>query len=436
MFNRIYETLSRRGSWTSLASMAEQPEGNGKDMPQGEAVDLPNELILHILDFIPRDEHTQKTLHSCCLVSWQWYNAAVTRLYEHPRITGRNYEKFVNTIAPSVNLHIKKSDLANLVHELDLSRLIHHSTKSMTARLLGRTKENLRAFTAPQASFAVNCFAALSKCSHLHTLDLSLISESITMHNLSHTLQSLRHLQHLGFPRSSSPADHDYNSRHFHWPSSLTNLSLSGSVNDNFLEGLSATRPFNVPPNLKSLTVQHCPNVHKHPLGSFLAAVGYTITSLRVHYMRAIKRGDLDAIFFQCRRLHTLHLSIDHVSDNWPFHASVYDETLVPKSEIPAMAHPLRYLNIISEGQFSREDAPTPLEVLLAVQEGMLPRLRVIRFQDDVGWQTPEHAEEVGALNEVMKEAAAREDGLDEQERARVGIYHYQTAVPKTHWRS
>ncbi|KAK3070799.1 hypothetical protein LTS18_015012, partial [Coniosporium uncinatum] len=147
-------------------------------------------------------------------------------------------------------------------------------------------------------------------------------------------------------------------------------------------------------------------------------------------------RGDLDAIFFQCRRLHTLHLSIDHVSDNWPFHASVYDETLVPKSDIPAMAHPLRYLDLISEGQFSREDAPTPLEVVLAVQEGMLPKLRVVRFQDDVGWQTPEHAEEVGALDEVMREAAMKDEEMGLEVGERVGIYHYQVAVPKTHWRN
>jgi len=64
--------------------------------------------------------------------------------------------------------------LASLVKELDLSHIVHQGNKSTTARLLGRTKASLEVFVAPQASFAINCWASLSKCTRLRVLDLSL----------------------------------------------------------------------------------------------------------------------------------------------------------------------------------------------------------------------------------------------------------------------
>lgn len=82
-----------------------------------------------------------------------WYGAAIEPLYESPLITGRNYEKIVATLCPSINAHVRKNGLANLVKTLDLHRLVYHGSKSKTARLLGRVKDQLEVFIAPQATF-------------------------------------------------------------------------------------------------------------------------------------------------------------------------------------------------------------------------------------------------------------------------------------------
>ena len=114
---------------------------------------LPLEVIDNILSFIPQVHTLQPTLHACTLVSRAWYSAAIGRLYEKPKITGRKYDMFTKSICPSINAHIRKNGLAELVRVLDLSVLVHHGSKSLTARLLGRVKVGLVEFVAPQASF-------------------------------------------------------------------------------------------------------------------------------------------------------------------------------------------------------------------------------------------------------------------------------------------
>ncbi len=125
---------------------------------------LPAEILIQILSIVsPRDSShsalhrdSQSTLHSCVLVSRLWYKLALEFLYRNPIFTsnGSTFQSFVNTICPSVNAHVKKSDCANMVRNLDMSRLVHEGSKSLTARILSRCKTRLEEFTAPQASFA------------------------------------------------------------------------------------------------------------------------------------------------------------------------------------------------------------------------------------------------------------------------------------------
>lgn len=75
---------------------------------------LPDELLLEVLSYIPTGRDSQTLLAVFCLVSRQWYDVAVQRLYEAPYLAGRTYDLFVRTICPSVNTHIKKSELAGL----------------------------------------------------------------------------------------------------------------------------------------------------------------------------------------------------------------------------------------------------------------------------------------------------------------------------------
>ena len=115
------------------------------------SVPLPQELLQHIFSYLSGN---QKALHACSLTSSSWYSASIAYLYEAPVITGKNYDAFVQAICPSVNAHVRRNGLADMVKSLDMSSLVHNGSKSLTARLLGRVKTALEEFVAPQASFA------------------------------------------------------------------------------------------------------------------------------------------------------------------------------------------------------------------------------------------------------------------------------------------
>ena len=115
---------------------------------------LPSEIIVHILEYVPRNSTSQPTLHACALVSRLWYSATIPFLYHSPHIKGKSFQQFVRTVCPSINAHIRKSELAEFVRVLDMGNLVHDGSRSLTARLLGRVKGHLEVFVAPQASFA------------------------------------------------------------------------------------------------------------------------------------------------------------------------------------------------------------------------------------------------------------------------------------------
>jgi hypothetical protein len=195
----------------------------------GREIYLPLEIIIQIVSYVPHRESEQKTLWSCSLVSRSWYSAAIPFLYDRPYIRGHNFHQFVATVCPSKNAHIRRSQLAEMVKALDMGALVHDGSKSLTARLLGRLKGNLEEFIAPQASFSINSFAALSKCTHLKFLNLSLMSASISIKVLFHTLQSLKELETLFFPRTSSH-DQDRDRVAYAWPPKLKALHIAGGM--------------------------------------------------------------------------------------------------------------------------------------------------------------------------------------------------------------
>ena len=111
---------------------------------------LPPEIIENIISHVK----DQPALHASTLVARIWYQSAIPFLYAKPIIDGSNFDPFGRAICPSVNAHIRTNGLAELVRRLDMGRLVHNGSKSLTARLLGRMKGNLEEFVAPQASFA------------------------------------------------------------------------------------------------------------------------------------------------------------------------------------------------------------------------------------------------------------------------------------------
>lgn len=114
---------------------------------------LPPEILFQIFSLLSGPQN-QSTLHACTLVSRLWYSAAVQALYIGPSIGTKNLNLFVSTICPSINSHVKKNGLADMVKSLDMGMAEQIGSKSLTARILRRCKENLEEFVAPRANFA------------------------------------------------------------------------------------------------------------------------------------------------------------------------------------------------------------------------------------------------------------------------------------------
>lgn len=300
--------------------------------PQKEAIHLPAELILEILSYLPLTRpSTQHTLFNVCLVSNEWYQVAIARLYYQPYITGRNFDFFVRTLCPSVNAHVRKSDLAGLVHVLDLSRLVHHSTKSTTARLLGRTKPKLMWFKAPATSFGLNCFAALSKCRELRILDLSLVNDAISMHSLAQSLKSLPELQRLSLPRSS-PRVEDFQASNFVFPRYLDVLTLQGGISDAFVKDL-AEPLLRLGINDLTLNICHCPQVSSVGISDLIRPTQQMLHTLHISNLPSLGRGRfrslLNFVLQECP-LTELSVSSDYVSWELVWHNELFRRLLDP----------------------------------------------------------------------------------------------------------
>ncbi|KAL4808897.1 hypothetical protein BDV18DRAFT_133430 [Aspergillus unguis] len=227
---------------------------------------LPTEIVVQILNEIAADEAArQRTLHACCLVSRQWYTCAITLLWEKPRIdNGFSFSRFTNTISPPIGVRRSKWNLGAFVHKLDLSLLVHHSSPSLTARLLGRVKENLEIFLAPRASFASNSLPAIAKCTKLRHLDLSLVATPIPFKELKRSLSNLQNLRSLRLPQSTSITDSE--SLGLPWPPHLSRVHFSGYF---FPEPM---RSFRWPTSLTTLTLINCADLSLSNLSSLLCS--------------------------------------------------------------------------------------------------------------------------------------------------------------------
>jgi hypothetical protein len=121
---------------------------------QGLEVQLPIEIITQIVSYLPSGSLGQRSAWACCLVSRQWYSAAISKLYERPHLTGLNFDKFAVVICPPINARVHRAGFEYHVKHLDMSRIAYESSNSQTARLLGRVSPTLEAFIAPAMSFS------------------------------------------------------------------------------------------------------------------------------------------------------------------------------------------------------------------------------------------------------------------------------------------
>lgn len=375
------------------------------------SIHLPDEIIIHILDYVQRFPTVQQTLAACTKLNHQWYSITVPLLYRAPNLEGRRYDAFVRSICPSINLHVRKSPLSSLVKVLDLRNLVHQGSKSMTARLLGRTKGNLEEFCAPQASFAINCLPALSKCAKLRVLDLTLVSESPPLLDLFKTTAHLTQLKTLRLPRSSGFGVH-HNAAAFPsmmWPPNLEDVCLSGGIDGHFLHGV-----VKFPQTLKSLTIKHCPQAKGyaviHLLKEHIRPLPL-LESLEIAHMPRFSSRAVDQALRILPQLKKLSVSADYVTsalvDEGKFPGP--EEELVESSD--AFVHGnLRTLELTYSGSPSGvEDKITALDIMIAIEEGTLPKLRQVRVDQALLWQSAGMREDVEALGDMLQEAARRD---------------------------
>ena len=369
-------------------------------------VPLPPEMLFQILSYIPPQAQSQSILYAACLVSRSWYAVAVPFLYRRPYITSKNFKKFVATVCPSINAHIRKSELADMVRVLDMGNLVHDGSKSLTARLLGRVKEGVEEVRAPQASFALNSLAALSKCHSLRHLDLSLISESLSLPSLFHSLRSLTNLTSFHFPRSS------YDSSDvkvaLQWPPSLKELYLSGDLHDDALVYFAA-----LPSSVVKLEIDNCLHLSGDFIVKLLSLMGQSLQSLKVGWnMPKVRQGSMDYILPLVPNLTTLNVSIEFLSLAFFDYAAQYS---------PA-PHPLSNLTLDN----SDRNFVLPEALWFAISDGGLGRMRRLRFTGIVGWagsaESKEILEELGELLEALE----REEGggLGKDVKAGVWVSH------------
>ncbi|KAF2090330.1 hypothetical protein K490DRAFT_63209 [Saccharata proteae CBS 121410] len=384
------------------------PEPDAAELPKKEPTYLPNEILLEILSHIPRQPSSQPTLASLCLLNWQWYNATVGRLYEKPHLQGSNFDPFMRTVCPSVIAHVKKSDLAGLVQYLDLGSIVHQSSKSRTGRLLSRVKESLVEFVAPQASFGINCFAGLSKCANLRSLNLALVSGAISLYDLARVVKQLPKLEVMYFPRSSTEKEW-FKANMFEWPA-LVELHLGGGLHPQFIYsfGDATTGQSFMPSTLTTLSLTHCPRLDDAAVGALLGWVGPNLKSLTIEDMRQLSMSALDGILVVCSNLTFLRISLDYITIDF-----------LP-SETSTWTHPLEHLELstTNSSTHQRDMFFQPADLSAALDS--FPNLRILRVSKQAGWHGDELADDLEFLSSELGEAHKRRADADPSKRKEI----------------
>ncbi|KAF2257624.1 hypothetical protein CC78DRAFT_538403 [Lojkania enalia] len=392
---------------------------------------LPDEILLEILSYLPNGKEGQTDLASFCLVCRQWYDVAIRRLYKSPHLAGRRYELFVRTLCPSILPHIRKSELAGLVKVLDLSHIVHHGTKSTTARLLGRTKFSLEVFIAPQASFAINCWASLSKCVNLHTLNLSLVSECISYQALNQTICKLPKLTAIHLPRCSSNYDTYGVLLSLQWPPRLRYLALAGNAD-------MLGKPESFPPSLSSLSISHAPLVEADSIRQLLTNLADSLTNVELRDLPRVEHGELNGVLDWCTKLESLIISVDYIDvdfGNMPdwFNSSHW-----------MSAKPLQKLRLVNSGHFDIDPrlAFQPVDLFTLIDERFLGRIRQVDIASSVGWHAKDDGGEIEAVATALIECDKENwiegrwhysdrFGFGKKEREKLGAYEAWRATER-----
>ncbi|KAE8350805.1 hypothetical protein BDV28DRAFT_138438 [Aspergillus coremiiformis] len=379
-------------------------------MPSSRHIYLPTEIVVQIVSYVAVDElGRQKTLYTCCLISRQWYSAAIALLYERPQvISGISFKRFTETISPPIGTRKNTLNLGSFVHRLNLSHLVHHSSNSLTARLLGRIKENLEVFIAPTLTFSINSLPALSKCANLRHLDLALVHEAIPFTNLKQSISRLPKLVTLRLPQSTILTDPE--SSKIPWPPSLQRLQISGRFNPLLIP------TFTWPQSLTSLTLKNCSLLSLANLSSLLSSpqLGESLKRLTISGAnRGLTLDSINAIPAFLPNLTFLSIPGDMVEESFFF---ILSHTFPPLAlEVLEFGLPCAELKL----NFTTK-------TFLGALDNGLESLRSVGFAEEL--VTDQRLEEDEGIDEILQERNKRrrsQPGAESQDDEEiVGVYY------------
>lgn len=329
------------------------------EMEKKNSMVLPVEIIVKIMAVL---QAQGKLKPKFLRVSKLFYLIVRRMIYYRPKLKATNFFSFVNTISTS------KTIGENIV-ELDLSYIIQTGKNAFVAKLLKRSRKNLKLFVAPQTSFGLGPLIALKNCEKLQILDLGLVSETLNLPELFNSIKNLNNLTHLSFPRSSVEVS---SSVSINWPPKLTFLRLSGGITDQFL------LDSDFPPSITQLEFSHCPAVHDFGFNGVLLKIGRNLKSLRVQYpMPGFKDNAMNWVFTYCPNLTSLEIAVDYVT------SSFFDEDVLVS--VP-YDRPLKTLYINSSGMLGTSTKLNPIDLAVAINDNRLPCLKNIQCTAKLGW--------------------------------------------------
>lgn len=366
--------------------------------------DVPDEIVLVIVEFLWHGAHwvrgVQGTLASCCRVSDQWRRVAMPFLYYKPYLYGNNFDLFIRTMCPSINGRVRRSPLEGLVKILDMSNLVHQGGKVMTARLLGRVKGSLEEFTAPVATFGINCLPALSKSVNMKALDLTLVSECPPMTSLFNAVERLNNLRTLRLPRSAgfgSSAEKGgtmLQRPQLRWPSNLRDLTISGGLDWNYYSGT-----ISFPSTIEHLAIEHCPRATGHAIWSTIewAHINSSrLTSLTLRSLPRVAPDEFDWLLVRFPTLLRLSVSVDYITPNF------FDK----RHEVPE-GYAIQFIELTDSGTPGNDEKVEPLDVIMGQEDGAFPSLRAMTVATTLRWDSQAgHGGEVQTLHERFEELA------------------------------
>lgn len=243
---------------------------------------------------------------------------------------------------------------------------------------------------------SVNCLAALSKCSNLRRLDLSFVSESITMSDLLRSTSTLSNLDSLYLPRSST-SDSSKDPIHYDWPSKLRELHISGGIHDGSMLALSSLTP-----SVDYLSIRNCAHLTMLTIRPLLEAVGPHLERLDLQApIPALQLGHNPAnnIMDLLPNLHRLTISVDFI-----------DKIFL---QISPPGHPLCRLDLDCFDPATND--LTLDDVYDAIDSGPFGKIRILGVHHRLGWTgTTAKDGEMKDIDDLLK-AFAREEEPEER---------------------